>query len=456
MPESFIGILTALPKLALSVPRPPMPPNTLSPSTALVPVQQDVVQIPTLEFGTLTISPDIVPVPAGRTREQEIERLRRRAERYRERSLAKDSRRVYGSHWRQYAAWCERLGFAAINGDPQVVSMYLASMADRGLRPNTVSVALAAVDKAHDWAGIPLDTKDPLIAEVMGGIRRPDDGGTDGERDGMISGNGTSLAWATDLDDIRAEPVTYDLLRRMVAHCPLTRIDRDTGEPLPHHQGLRDRALLLLAFGGALRRAEAVALNLRDVTIREEGLIVRVRVSKTNQTGKLDHVSAQKGIWRAAHPGDSCCPVRAFEEWCAVRGTREPTAPVFVGLKKSGWPTDKRLSGESVADIVRRLVATVALSAEPEDRPWRRLVERERHGDGSEEIVTDKNGTPVLVGRWSGHSLRSGLATEAGRRQQTLASIMRQTGHTDPKVAAIYLRESELFRDNVTEAIFRS
>ena len=84
------------------------------------------------------------------------------------------------------------------------------------------------------------------------------------------------------------------------------------------------------------RRCEAVALNLRDVTIREEGPIVRVRVSKTNQTGKSDHVSAQKGIWWSAHPDDACCPVKAYEDWCAVRGMQDSAAPVFVNLKKLG------------------------------------------------------------------------------------------------------------------------
>ncbi|ALG75725.1 hypothetical protein [Azospirillum thiophilum] len=170
-----------------------------------------------------------------------------------------------------------------------------------------------------------------------------------------------------------------------------------------------------------------VALDLRDVSERPEGLVLRIRVSKTSQTGDANHISAHKAIWRAGAPNDPCCPVRAWEEWCAVRGTQEPTAPLFVGLKKYGWPTDKRLSGESVADIVRRLITAVALSDEPEDRPWRRLIERDRHGDGTEEVVTDKNGQPVLLGRWSGHSLRSGLATEAGRHGQSLTSVMKQT-----------------------------
>ena len=105
--------------------------------------------------------------------------------------------------------------------------------------------------------------------------------------------------------------------------------------------------------------------------------------------------------------------------------------------------------------MMSRLVIRVALTEDTEDHPWRHLVQRDRHEDGREGVVNDCAGHPVPMGRWSGHSLRSEFATGADHRCETLPSIMKQTGHTDPKVAAIYLRETELFRDNVTAAIFR-
>ena len=33
-------------------------------------------------------------------------------------------RRAYRSAWRQYDAWCARLGLPALSGDPQLVGMY--------------------------------------------------------------------------------------------------------------------------------------------------------------------------------------------------------------------------------------------------------------------------------------------------------------------------------------------
>jgi site-specific recombinase XerD len=47
--------------------------------------------------------------------------------------------------------------------------------------------------------------------------------------------------------------------------------------------GLRDRALLLVGFGGALCRSELVALDVADVQETATGLLITIRSSKTDQ-----------------------------------------------------------------------------------------------------------------------------------------------------------------------------
>ena len=46
---------------------------------------------------------------------------------------------------------------------------------------------------------------------------------------------------------------------------------------------VRDRALLLIGFAGALRRSELVALDVDDITEDDEGLVVVLRRSKVDQ-----------------------------------------------------------------------------------------------------------------------------------------------------------------------------
>ena len=71
----------ALPEMDMST-------TNAGPFSAVISAAPDVVTIPMPEFRVLTISADAILVVAGRTWDQESERLLRRTERYRDRSLA--------------------------------------------------------------------------------------------------------------------------------------------------------------------------------------------------------------------------------------------------------------------------------------------------------------------------------------------------------------------------------
>ncbi|WP_199228266.1 tyrosine-type recombinase/integrase, partial [Azospirillum sp. Sp 7] len=53
----------------------------------------------------------------------------------------------------------------------------------------------------------------------------------------------------------------------------------------------------------------------------------------------------------------------------------------------------------------------------------------------------------------SGHSLRAGLATAAAQAGAPLLAIMAQTRHRSVQVARGYVRDAELWRDNVTDQL---
>jgi integrase len=79
------------------------------------------------------------------------------------------------------------------------------------------------------------------------------------------------------------------------------------GSTPPTLVGLRDRALILLGFAGALRRSELVALEISDLVRTEKGLLVRIRRSKTDQEAE--------GATIAIPRGGQDCPVKALETW---------------------------------------------------------------------------------------------------------------------------------------------
>ena len=126
----------------------------------------------------------------------------------------------------------------------------------------------------------------------------------------VLSGIRRSIGTSTT----RKAPATAELVKSLLAIM---------GDDL---HGLRDRALLLLGFAGALRRSELVALDVADLEETAEGLLVHIRRSKTYKEGAGDFVSVPFG--------SRLLPVRALKDWLAAAGITE--GPIFRPIRRGG------------------------------------------------------------------------------------------------------------------------
>ena len=199
----------------------------------------------------------------------------------------------------------------------------------------------------------------------------------------------------------KAQPLLFESLKTVVAAMDCERI-RD----------VRDRAILCLGFMSGLRRSELVALDVDDLKCDRRGMTVHVRRSKSDQLGEGREVVVFRG------PG-ATCPVAAVEAWLATAGI--VAGPVFVGVDRLGRPRhQKRLTDQVVRTVVK---------------------ERARAA-GLEEFE-----------KLSGHSLRAGLATQAALNGANLRDIAKQTGHRSEKILSGYIRDADLWRNNVTEKL---
>jgi integrase len=170
--------------------------------------------------------------------------------------------------------------------------------------------------------------------------------------------------------------------------------------------GCRDRALLLLGFAGGFRRSELAALDVGDVLATDDGLVMKLRRSKTDPEGQGRDV----GIPYGSNP--STCPVRALNAWKNAAGTAD--GPLFRGVDRHGRVGSLRLHKDSVGLIVKR--AAQAAGLDP--------------------------------ARYAGHSLRAGLATQSYLNGAGELAIMRQTGHRSLQMVRRYIRDGSLFREN--------
>ncbi len=196
----------------------------------------------------------------------------------------------------------------------------------------------------------------------------------------------------------RAAPVVVDELRAMVDALPDGLV------------AVRDRALLVVGMAGALRRSELVALNVSDVTETADGLVLTIRRAKTDQEAQGTRIGLPYGSHAAT------CPVRALRAWREASGIAD--GAVFRSVDRHG-NVGQRLGGAEVGRVVKRSAARAGLDA----------------------------------ARYSGHSLRAGLATSAARAGRSDRAIMRQGRWSSRAMVDRYVREADLWRENAAAGI---
>jgi site-specific recombinase XerD len=282
---------------------------------------------------------------------------------------AENTLRGYGADWRDFTRWCAANGVPALPARHEDIAVYVAYSA-RTKAAVTIRRRLAAIAHVHVAGGHPDPTKAGTVKAVLRGLQR------------------SRAARAR-----RKTPLVVEAMRAVLAQC-------DDGA-----RGRRDRALLLIGWGAALRRSEIVALDMADLQIADEGLVVYVRRSKIDQFGRGEAI----GIPHAEDRRYDA--VAAYLDWRAV--ALADRGAVFRPVTRTGWVLERRLQPREVARIVKR--------------------------------VADRAG---LAGDYSGHSLRAGFATAAAAAGASERSIMAQTRHRSVTVMRGYIRPASIWLDN--------
>ncbi|MBO2012950.1 hypothetical protein [Hymenobacter negativus] len=114
--------------------------------------------------------------------------------------------------------------------------------------------------------------------------------------------------------------------------------------------GLRNRVLLILGFTGPFRHSELGVLNIEDLAFDEEGLVVSLDKSKTNQLGQAE----EKAIFYSPDP--QLCPIRSLQAWRRLLNRTE--GYVFVSLRKNQWLTTRRMTTKYINLITQQYLSS--------------------------------------------------------------------------------------------------
>jgi integrase len=291
---------------------------------------------------------------------------------YAGRALSDNTRRVYASDWRAFTAWCEAGGVPSLPASPLVVAGHLASRA-QSLGRSGLRRRLAAIAHVHRRAGHLWEPGHPAIKATMRGI---------------LASHGKPSRPAAALTSVE--------VKRLLASC---------GTDLA---GLRDKAVFLVGFAGALRRSELVAIDREHLRFTNEGMTIRIPRSKRDQEGE----GADLGIPRGLNP--LSCPVRAVETW--LRRARIEYGAVFRRVTAAGTMED-RLSPQGIWKILRRRAEMAKLTVDENER-------------------------------LSPHGLRAGFITEAYLRGALDEQVMHHARQKDFATTRAYRRRAKITQDS--------
>ncbi len=294
---------------------------------------------------------------------------------YAEEAEAAATRRAYASDCRRFAAWCAARDVAALPADPETVASYLGAVAGQ-LRNATIKRQLVAIARMHRAASVPNPVEHAMVRRVWRGMQRR----------------------------LGTAPQKKTALRSAQLKVLLDAIDVDA----PGRAGLaaaRDRALLLVGFAGAFRRAELAGIDVADLTWEAGGLVIRLPRSKTDATA----AGVDVGIVATQ---SAYCPKRALEAW--LRRAAIEVGPVFRAIDRHGNLATARLSPTVVATIVKERCAAIGLAPET----------------------------------FAGHSLRAGFLTSAAEGGAEERDIMAHSRHRDVTTARGYIQRGALWEQH--------
>ena len=300
---------------------------------------------------------------------------------------AANTRRAYASSWGFFESWCADLGIDPLSAQPEQVVLYLEWRVSEGM-------ASSSLMREYSALAFYLRSSSRQSAEVWRRRLRPH----------VVTEFLAGVARTYGRPAKKKRAVAEEALLA-AARAPL----EAWGGGL---RGVRDRAIFLVGFHGGFRRSELAALERADLASVEEGAILVVRRSKTDQGGK--------GLVKAVARSEdlSVCPVKALSDWVkGARITRGPLFPAMRGEIVQPHPIDPR----TVADVVKRMASYLGL----------------READ------------------FAGHSLRSGFVSVAFDRGASVPEIMLQTGHRSTEQVMDYIQRANPFRGNATMRLKR-
>lgn len=158
--------------------------------------------------------------------------------------------RAYKSNFENFIKYCEEINQEALPASSETVVSFIKSISDGRLKSSSIRMAVASIASIHKLNRLNDPVNDPDVKLEMRRMHRH-------------LGRASSQAYG----------INKGLLDKMIAV---------TSDDL---RGIRDKALLSLAYDTLCRRGEIVSLDVEDIVYTNNQIKICLRKSKTDQNG---------------------------------------------------------------------------------------------------------------------------------------------------------------------------
>jgi site-specific recombinase XerD len=265
-------------------------------------------------------------------------------------AYAPNTLRAYRADMLEFIHFCVKSGQPALPASAPTVSEFLMGTMDQGIKTSTIRRKVSSISAIHRLSGLDDPTKTPQVRITLRKISRH---------------LGTRFE--------QAHPINRPLLDRLLSVC---------GHDL---HGLRNRALLLIAYDSMRRRAELVSLRVDDMKWGDgEGVSVLLRRSKTDQwgTGRWIHLSSE-----------STC---AVQDW--LEAAQLEDGYILRGIRPDGTTT------QSLCETrIPRIFKTLARRAMVDESMVRGISGHSMRVGGAQDLLVGGASIPQIMvrGGWA-------------------------------------------------------
>ena len=261
--------------------------------------------------------------------------------------------RAYKTSFEGFIQFCENSEVGSLPAEPQEVARYISTLTASGLKSSSIRIIVAAISSIHKLNLLNDPTQRPTVKIEMRRMHR-------------TLGRYSQQAFG----------ITAPILEKMLCA---------TADNL---RGVRDRALLLVAYDSMCRRSELVSLRVSDIHLNIGGDITQMKIRL--RKSKTDQELQGRWIFPTKRSAD------AIRQW--MEKAKLTDGYLFRGINNAIDITDE-LKSSQINRIYKRLAKNAKLLKEITDH----ISGHSMRVGAAQDLLKSGASMPLIMnkGRWS-------------------------------------------------------